>query len=351
MHKKIVLNKLQKIANLFDQCQHHNQADQITQVMHKIAQIGSAGIYKPKGSSFLSSQPDLAIIEKKNNIPNDLLYYAASVTQRTKTPKYNEENFEKTLAKLNSIKNNPRVKDNFPNISNNVDSAIDLLNSKSNQSGEIETKSTYTERLPSSKLGDYASPADKTFKTQDTTLDNLGQFLDPIQNPLLQMGGGTVEFFENDPKEKTLDFVKNQFNQASSNKSKRQASILMMAIKLKEDLEDGVKALFNYYDERTLMKLLKESNIIEQNGDITARPFDYSELIQKLSQLEPTSPPDMQTTSGNNSYGSLEEVKQNLLSTVETIDKFQVSISHAHDVQREQQKKLNDLQGDTISDE
>jgi hypothetical protein len=59
----------------------------------------------------------------------------------------------------------------------------------------------------------------------------------------------------------------------------------------------------------------------------------------------------MQTTSGNNSYGSLEEVKQSLLSTVETIDKFQVSISHAHDVQREQQKKLNDLQGDTIPDE
>jgi hypothetical protein len=28
-----------------------------------------------------------------------------------------------------------------------------------------------------------------------------------------------------------------------------------------------------------------------------------------------------------------------------------VSISHAHDVQREQQKKLNDLQGDTIPDE
>ena len=77
-------------------------------------------------------------------------------------------------------------------------------------------------------------------------MDNFGQFLDPIQNPLLQMGGGMVEFFENDPKEKTLDFVKNQFNQASSNKSKRQASILMMAIKLKEDLEDGVKALFNY---------------------------------------------------------------------------------------------------------
>ncbi len=350
MHKKIVLNKLQKIANLFDQCQHHNQADQITQIMHKIAQIGSAGIYKPKGSSFLSSQPDLAIIESKNNIPNDLLYYAASVTQRTKTPKYDQENFEKTLAKLNSIKNNPKVKDNFPNISSSVDSAIDLLNSKSNQSGETKTKSTYIERLPSSKLGDYASPADTTFKTQDTPFDDLGELLDPIQNPLLQMGGGFGDFVGNDPEDKAKDFIKNKFNQASS-KSKRQASILMMAIKLKEDLEDGIKALFNYYDERTLMKLLKESNIIEQNGDITARPFDYYELIQKLSQLEPTSPPDMQTTSGNNSYGSLEEVKQSLLSTVETIDKFQVSISHAHDVQREQQKKLNDLQGDTIPDE
>lgn len=129
------------------------------------------------------------------------------------------------------------------------------------------------------------------------------------------------------------------------------ASILMMAIKLKEDLEDGVKALFNYFDERSLMKVLKESNIVEQNGDISSRPFDYSELIQKISQIEPISPPDMPTNSGANSYNSLEELKQNLLKTVDTIDKFQISISHAHDVQREQLKNIQDLQGDVIPDE
>ena len=136
-----------------------------------------------------------------------------------------------------------------------------------------------------------------------------------------------------------------------SDKFTKQASILMMAIKLKEDLEDGVKALFNYYDERTLMKILKESNIVEQNGDISARPFDYSELIQKLANVEPISPPNMPTNSGDNNYNNLEEVTQSLTRIVETIDKFQVSISHAHDVQRDQQKQLNVLQSDIIPDE
>ena len=345
MHNKIVINKLQKIANIFDQNNLHNEADQVTNVMFKIAQLGSAGIYKPKSSSFLSSQPDLAKIETKNNIPNDLLYYAASVTQKTRQPKYNQENYDKTLAKLNSIKNNPNVKDNFPNISNNVDKAIELLSTKSNISpSETQTKSTYIEREPSSKLGDYASPADKTFKTQDTPFDQMGKFFDPAQSFMLQ-GSGFGELLDDKP---NLEFTANK---NYNNKSTRQASILMMAIKLKEDLEDGVKALFNYYDERSLMRLLKETNIIEQNGDVSARPYDYSDLIQKLSQLEPTSPSDMQTTSGNNSYGSLEELKQNLLNTVETIDKFQVSISHAHDVQREQLKKIKNSESDIVGHE
>lgn len=345
MHNKIVINKLQKIANIFDQNNLHNEADQITNIMLKIAQLGSAGIYKPKSSSFLSSQPDLAKIETKNNIPNDLLYYAASVTQKTRQPKYNKENYDKTLAKLNSIKNNPNVKDNFPNISTNVDKAIELLSTKSNISpSETQTKSTYIEREPSSKLGDYASPADTSFKTQNTPFDNLGEFFDPAQSFMLQ-GSGVGGFLDDKP---NFEFTANK---NYNNKSTRQASILMMAIKLKEDLEDGVKALFNYYDERSLMRLLKETNIIEQNGDISSRPYDYSDLIQKLSQLEPTSPSDMQTTSGNNSYGSLEEVKQNLLNTVETIDKFQVSISHAHDVQREQLKKIKNSESDIVGDE
>lgn len=58
------------------------------------------------------------------------------------------------------------------------------------------------------------------------------------------------------------------------------------------------------------MKVLKESNIVEQNGDISSRPFDYSELIQKISQMEPISPPDMPTNSGANSYNSLEELNK-----------------------------------------
>jgi len=124
-----------------------------------------------------------------------------------------------------------------------------------------------------------------------------------------------------------------------------------MAIQLKQDLEDGIRALYNYFDERTLNKLLKETNILEQNGDISARPYDYFDFTQKITNLEPISPPDMPTVSGNNNYSNLEEVKQKLLKTVEIIDKFQISIANAHDVQREQQKKLQDLQGDTIPDE
>lgn len=136
-----------------------------------------------------------------------------------------------------------------------------------------------------------------------------------------------------------------------SDKYIKKASILMMAIQLKEDLEDGVKALFNYYDERTLMNLLKESNIIDQNGDVSSRPYDYFELTQKLTNLEPISPPDLPTESGKNNYNSLEDVKQNLLKTVETIDKFQISIANAHDVQREQQKIIQKSQSDIIPDE
>ena len=53
----------------------------------------------------------------------------------------------------------------------------------------------------------------------------------------------------------------------------------------------------------------------------------------------------------NNNYSLREEVKQSLLKTVEIIDKFQISISNAHDIQREQQKKIQNLQGDVIPDE
>jgi len=86
------------------------------------------------------------------------------------------------------------------------------------------------------------------------------------------------------------------------------ASILLMAIQYKQDLEDSIRALFNYYDERTLTRLLKQVNILENDGDISSRPFDYNQLMQELNTIEATSP-------------------------------------------REQQKKIQNLQGDIIPDE
>ena len=129
------------------------------------------------------------------------------------------------------------------------------------------------------------------------------------------------------------------------------ASILLMAIQYKQDLEDGIRALFNYFDERTLTRLLKQTNILENDGDVSSRPFDYNELMQELNTIEATSPIDLPTKSGNNNYQNLEDVKQKILKTIEFIDKMQISISNAHDVQREQLKKINDSQGDIIPDE
>lgn len=137
----------------------------------------------------------------------------------------------------------------------------------------------------------------------------------------------------------------------AADKLTKSASILLMAIKTKQDLEDGIRALFNYFDERTLTRILKQTNILEKDGDISSRPFDYNELMNILNNLETTSPADLPTRSGNNNYNNLEEVKQRILQTIEFIDKMQISISNAHDVQREQQKKLQDLQGDIIPDE
>jgi hypothetical protein len=129
------------------------------------------------------------------------------------------------------------------------------------------------------------------------------------------------------------------------------ASILLMAIQYKQDLEDGIRALFNYYDDRTLTRLLKQSNILENDGDVSSRPFDYNQLMQELNTIEATSPIDLPTRSGNNNYQNLEDVKASIMKTIEIIDKFQISIANAHDVQREQQKKIQNLQGDIIPNE
>jgi hypothetical protein len=129
------------------------------------------------------------------------------------------------------------------------------------------------------------------------------------------------------------------------------ASILLMAIQYKQDLEDGIRALFNYYDDRTLTRLLKQSNILENDGDVSSRPFDYNQLMQELNTIEATSPIDLPTRSGNNNYQNLEDVKASIMKTIQTIDKFQMSIVNAHDVQRDQQKKIQNLQGDMTPNE
>ena len=137
----------------------------------------------------------------------------------------------------------------------------------------------------------------------------------------------------------------------AADKLTKSASILLMAIQLKQDLEDGVRALYNYFDERTLNRLLKQTNVLETNGDISSRPYDYFDLTQQLTNLETISPPDVPTKSGDNNYSNLEEVKQKLLKTVETIDKFQMSIANAHDTQREQKKIIEQSQREIIPDE
>ena len=129
------------------------------------------------------------------------------------------------------------------------------------------------------------------------------------------------------------------------------ASILLMAIQYKQDLEDGIRALYNYFDERTLTRLLKQTNILENDGDVSSRPFDYNQLMQELNNIESTSPIDLPTKSGNNNYQNLEDVKASIMKTIEFIDKFQISIANAHDAQREQQKEIQNLQGDIIPDE
>ena len=136
-----------------------------------------------------------------------------------------------------------------------------------------------------------------------------------------------------------------------ADKLEKKASILFMALKLKEDLEDGVRALYNYYDERTLTRILKDTNILQQNGDVSNHPFDYNELIEKLNNIETISPQELPTKSGNNSYSNLEEVKNSLIKTINQIDKLQISVADAHDKQREHLKQINNLQGDIIPDE
>ena len=116
------MNKYLKLANYFDSQGYYKSADAL-----------EALFKKAQNNSFIDKQPDLAKIEKSpsNKIANDIVYYAASVSQGTKTPSYDPKSFFTTIQKLESMKMNPDVQTNFPNIYNSLDSAIELLKTKS----------------------------------------------------------------------------------------------------------------------------------------------------------------------------------------------------------------------------
>jgi len=114
------MNKYLKLANYFD-----------SKGLYKSADSLELFVKKAQGLSFIEKQPDLAKIEKSNKIANDIVYYAASVSQGTRTPSYDPKSFFTTIQKIESMKNNPDVQTNFPNIYSSLDAAIELLKSKS----------------------------------------------------------------------------------------------------------------------------------------------------------------------------------------------------------------------------
>jgi hypothetical protein len=114
------VNKYLKLANYFD-----------SKGLYKSADSLELFVKKAQGLSFVEKQPDLAKIEKSNKIANDIVYYAASVSQGTRTPSYDPKSFFTTIQKIESMKNNPDVQTNFPNIYSSLDAAIELLKSKS----------------------------------------------------------------------------------------------------------------------------------------------------------------------------------------------------------------------------
>lgn len=114
------MNKYLKLANYFD-----------SKGLYKSADSLDLFVKKAQGLSFIEKQPDLAKIEKSNKIANDIVYYAASVSQGTRTPSYDPKSFFTTIQKIESMKNNPDVQTNFPNIYNSLDAAKELLTKKS----------------------------------------------------------------------------------------------------------------------------------------------------------------------------------------------------------------------------
>ena len=151
MHKKLLINKLQKIANVLDENNLYKQADQLTLVMKKVAQIDPNSIR------------DLKIINDKNNdVPNDLLFYAAAVTQGVPSnPLYDATNYNVTLDKINSIASNPYVMQNFPNIVSNIEATKVKLKEKTPDYEQADTSSSSsgTSIAPLSPNSGYEKPA------------------------------------------------------------------------------------------------------------------------------------------------------------------------------------------------
>ena len=119
------MNKFIRLANYFDQQGFYKSADAIESFV------------KTSQSTFIEKQPDLAKIETErpaDMIPNDIAYYVSSITQGTSKPVYNPVNFLMAAEKLESMLQNPDVKNNFPKVFENIPKAIKKLQDLSTKS-------------------------------------------------------------------------------------------------------------------------------------------------------------------------------------------------------------------------
>ena len=118
------MNKFIRLANYFDLQGFYKSADAIESFV------------KTSQSTFIEKQPDLAKIETRpaDKIPNDIAYYVSSITQGTRDPVYNPVNFLMAAEKLESMLQNPDVKNNFPKVFENIPKAIKTLQDLSTKS-------------------------------------------------------------------------------------------------------------------------------------------------------------------------------------------------------------------------
>jgi hypothetical protein len=167
------VNKYLKLANYFD-----------SKGLYKSADSLELFVKKAQGLSFVEKQPDLAKIEKSNKIANDIVYYAASVSQGTRTPSYDPKSFFTTIQKIESMKNNPDVQTNFPNIYSSLDAAIELLKSKSlGQKPGEQTPGDTPESAPINPQNPN-SPSDATKEDIEfvrKTISNMKRYIGDIK--------------------------------------------------------------------------------------------------------------------------------------------------------------------------